>query len=164
MTSDARPPVARASRLLALSVSAAPVFMLVAVLFVVPADGTELSVPVLLAVLAGVGAGFVLAETLGYRAEPLPPGLSEAEARRRSLVTFQSRQMIRLLFTEAPVIAAIALTFVLDEGPWPMVVATAAGVPSMLFHLVPTRRGVDRLGLALESGGARSYLPEALEA
>lgn len=162
MTSDARPPTAQASRILAIAISTAPVVMLVAVLLVVPPDGTEPSLPVLLGALAAVAVGFFLAQSVGYRAPALAPGLSEAEARRTSLAVFQSRQLLRAAFTEIPIIAALALTFALDEGPWPMVVATVAGVPAMLFHLLPTRRVVDRVRLGLESGGARSYLPEAL--
>ena len=150
--------------MLAISISTAPVVMLVAVLVVVPPDGTEPSLPVLLGVLALVGLGFLLAQGIGYRVPALPAGLDEAEARRRSLVAFQTRQLVRVALTEIPVVVAVALTFVLDEGPWPMVVATVAGVPAMLYHLLPSRRVVDRVRLGLESGGARSYLPEALGA
>jgi hypothetical protein len=69
---------------------------------------------------------------------------------------------LRFALTEAPIIAALALSFVLDEGPWPLVVAVVAGVPAMLFHVLVRPSTIERVRAGLEARGARSYLAEAV--
>ncbi|WP_370208343.1 hypothetical protein [Aeromicrobium sp.] len=161
---NAVPSPGRTVRVLALALCTSPVVMLVAVLVVLPPSEGELSLPVALGVLALVAAAFALAQVVGYRAAPLPPGLGEAEARRRSVAAYQTLMMLRFVVTEVPVILGIALAFSLDQGPWPFVLAVVAGVPSMLFHVLVRRSSVDRVRAGLESGGARSSLDEALAA
>jgi hypothetical protein len=152
----------RSLRLLAFALLTSPVVMLVAVLVVLPPDQGELALPVAAGVLAAVLVGFVVAQRLGYRASPLPAGLDVDEARRRSVQAYQVSLLLRFVATEVPLVLALALAFVLQEGPWPYMVAVVAGLPSMAFHVLPRARSIERVQAALEAGGVRSYLPEAL--
>jgi hypothetical protein len=161
---NAAPSPGRSLRVLGLVLGTQPLVVLVAVLVVLPPDSGELTLPVAAAVLALVAAGFVVAQTVGYRAAALPPGLDEADARHRSLAAYQQAMILRFVVTEVPVIVSLALAFSIDQGPWPFVLAVVAGVPSILFHVLVRRSGVDRVRSALESGGARSHLDEALAA
>ena len=156
------PSPGRSLRLLALSLVTSPVIVLVAVLFVLPPGEGELSPVGAVIALGAVAIGFLAAQTIGYRVTALEPGLDEGEARRASLLAFQTTMFLRFALTEAPIIAALALSFVLDEGPWPLVVAVVAGVPAMLFHVLVRPSTIERVRAGLEARGARSYLAEAL--
>lgn len=156
------PSPGRSLRILAFTLCTSPVIVLVAILFVLPPAEGELSTVGAAAVLGAVALGFVAAQTVGYRVAPLEAGLDEAAARRASLQAFQTTMILRFVLTEAPVIGALALSFVLDDGPWPFVLAVVVGVPSMLVHVLVTPRTVERVRAGLEAHGARSYLTEAL--
>lgn len=156
------PSPGRSLRVLALTLGTSPLIVLVAILFVLPPDQGELSVLGAAAALGAVVLGFLAAQTIGYRVAALEPGLDEAAARRASVQAFQTTMILRFVLTEAPLIAALALSFVLDEGPWPFVLAVVVGVPSMLFHVLVRPRTIERVRAGLEARGARSYVAEAL--
>lgn len=155
------PSPGRSLRLLGIVLCSSPPVVLLATVFVLP-PGQALSLTTAGIVLALVLAGFVTAHVVGYTVAPLPPGLDEDEARRRSVAAFQQRMLLRFVVTEAPVIASLALAFVVTQGPWPFALAVIAGLPSMAYHVLVTDRTVQRVQAGLEAGGVRSYLPEAL--
>jgi hypothetical protein len=142
---------------------ASPLIVLLAIVFTL-APEDPLSLPVAGIVLVLVAAGFVLAQVVGYTVAPLQAGLDEDEARRRSVQAYQERMILRFVLTEAPVIASLALAFVVGQGPWPFALAVLLGVPSMAYHVLVSARAVQRVQAGLEAGGVRSHLPEALAA
>ncbi len=157
------PSPARTLRVLGWTLCASPAIILLAIVFVLPPEDA-LSLPVAGVVLALVAAGFVLAQVVGYTVAPLPPGLAEDEARRRSVEAYQQRMILRFVLTEAPIIVSLALAFVVTQGPWPFALAVLVGLPSMAYHVLVSERAVVRVQAGLEAGGVRSYLPEALAA
>ncbi len=156
---------ARAVRTLARTFLTLPLVLLVPVLLALPLDDArEPPLALTLGVLALVGAGFAAAHVVGYRAPAIEPGTSAEQAGRESLQRFQTMLVLRFAMTEAPLLVALALSFALDHGPWPYLVAVVPGALSLAFHTWPGRRTVGRTRAALESRGARSYLDEALAA
>lgn len=82
-------------------------------------------------------------------------------------------RVLALALCASPLFVLVAVVLVLppSEGelslPVGLVVlalVAAAGVPSMLFHVLVRRSTVDRVRTGLESGGARSSLEEGLAA
>ena len=148
---------AKALRTLAFALVTAPVYVLVAVWFSAPEAEKDLPTVVAAATIAIVLSGWLLAETIGYRTAPLDFGDDARVAMQR----YQTSMILRFVLTEAPVILGIAAAFALPYGPWPAVVAVLVGLPSMAFHVWPTRRAVSRFAARLEAAGAPSGLREA---
>ncbi len=82
-------------------------------------------------------------------------------------------RVLALALCASPLFVLVAVLVVLppSEGGLSLPVAAgvlalvvAAGMPSVLLHLLVRRSPVDRVRAGLESGGARSYLDEALAA
>lgn len=62
---------------------------------------------------------------------------------------------------EVPVIAGIILSFMLDAGGWPILIAAVPTLASVGFSLWPSRTNLERFTTALESAGAQTGLREA---
>jgi hypothetical protein len=148
---------ARAHRILAFALLSAPVYILVAVWFAAPPAEEDLPTWVAAGAIALVALGWLLAQTVGFRAAPLAFGDDRALALQR----YQSLALLRFVVTEVPVIAGVAAAFALPYGPWPYVVVLVVGLPSMVLQVWPSRRVVDRVATRLESSGVPSGLREA---
>ncbi|MCK5891378.1 MAG: hypothetical protein P1U38_06860 [Aeromicrobium sp.] len=158
MSTASPPPVdeARQFRVLALALVTAPLVVLLAVAFAVTPAEEDLPVAVAAAAIAVVAAGWVLAQVRGYRVAPLAPG----EDRATALARFRESMVLRFVLTEAPIILGLAAAFVLPYGIWTYAAVLVVGLPSMLLHVWPSRRVVDRVATRLESGGVPSGLRE----
>lgn len=154
---------ARTFRTLVLALVGAVLAVTVAVVLAVPVDGTSPDPEVVGAALAIVLAAAVVARAIGFRVPVLPAsGTPQAhdDVRREALGRFQTSTILRFAVTEAGIIVVLALTFVMDEGPWPMLVAAPVGAVLMYLNCWPSRTNVDRVATALEADGARSGLRE----
>ena len=149
-------PFARAHRTLAIALLSAPLYILVALWFAAPPADEDL--PTWFAGLAIVAVllGWLLAHTVGYRVAPLVLGDDVSVATGR----YQQSMLVRFVLTEVPVILGVAATFVLPYGVWTYVVVLVIGLPSMFFHVWPTRRAVNKVASRLEAGGVPSGLRE----
>lgn len=148
---------ARAQRTLALALVSAPVYILVALWFAAPEAEEDLPTWVAGVAIAAVVLGWLLVQSVGYRVAPLAFGDAPAVAAGR----YQQSMLIRFVLIEVPIILGIAATFVLPYGVWTYVVVLVVGLPSMFFHVWPSRRVVDKIATRLESGGVPSGLREA---
>lgn len=154
------PQVADVFRRLALVLALSPLLICGAVAFTIPTEGAEPVPPWLTgAIVAAVVLGFALAETLGSRVSPLTADES-SDAAALSIARYRTSMMLRFVLTEWPIIATIAVCFVLDHGPWPLVLAVAVGVPVLAYEIWPSGRNVRRVADRLEAGGVRSGLRE----
>ncbi|RYJ00562.1 MAG: hypothetical protein EON52_23375 [Actinomycetales bacterium] len=149
-------------RLLGLSLTAGPIFVVVAVAFVLPLESDEFPpVPVALGLLALAVLGVVAAERFGFRVPALKPEDAD-DAGQISLDRYRSASMVRFAVVEAPLVLGIAAAFVLDHGLWPLLLVAVVAVPAMAWEVLPTRRTIERTKQALESGGVLSRLDEVL--
>jgi hypothetical protein len=142
------------------SLLGAPVLLAVAVWFTV----TSMEDPPIwtaVVVLALVVVGFLLAETVGYAAPALPSQTNRDEAKHRAVMIWRSRLMFRFAVTEAPILMGLTMSFV-AESRWPFLVGLVAGWPVLAFEILPHRRSIEKLRARLDSGGASSFLDEAL--
>ncbi len=148
---------ARANRILALALVSAPVYILVALWFAAPEADEDLPTWVAGVAIAAVVLGWLVVQSIGYRAAPLAFGDTPAVATGR----YQQSMLVRFVLTEVPIILGTAATFVLPYGVWTYVVVLVVGLPSMFLHVWPSRRVVDKVASRLESGGVPSGLREA---
>ena len=147
---------ARAHRILAVALLSAPLYILVALWFAAPEAEEDLPTWAAGVAIAAVVLGFLLAQSVGYRVAPLAFGDDPSVATGR----YQQSMLVRFVLTEVPVILGVAATFVLPYGVWTYVVVLAVGLPSMVLHVWPTRRVVEKVAVRLESGGVPSGLRE----
>lgn len=159
MSAASTPPVdeARQFRALALALVTAPVVVLLAVSFAITPADEDLPPAVAAVAVAAVVVGWVLAQVLGYRVAPLAPG----EDRATAVARFRETMILRFVLTEAPIILGLAAAFVLPYGVWTYVAVVVVGLPSMVFHVWPSRRVVDKVATRLEADGVPSGLREA---
>ena len=151
-------------RTLAYSFVAAPAVIVVAMWFVLAADGIgEPPLWSLGVVLAVALAGQQLIQARGYRAAAIPVGTPTAEAAQRAVLVFQTGLILRFALSEVAMVVAIAVAFLVEEGGFLVVVlGCALALVSMFWHVVPSDTHVNRITEALASEGARVPLREAL--
>ncbi len=162
--SDVPEPSAQALRSLVLAFAGTIPIMLVALAFVLPLEAEDVPPPtLLLALLALVGAAFVLSRQIGFRTPPLRHDQAQdaAATTRTALMRFQASTMVRLALAEAPFLVGVALSFVLSHGLWPALVTGLPSLLLMLWQAWPSRRVVGRFADALEADGIRSGLRES---
>jgi hypothetical protein len=138
----------------------APIVLAVPVWFAI----TEMADPpiwVPVVVLALVAGGFALAETMGYVTPALPSDTDRDEAKRRAVAIWRAKLMFRFAVTEAPILIGLTLSFVANTR-WPFLVGLVAGWPILVYEVFPHRRSIEKLQSRLDSGGASSFLDEAL--
>lgn len=109
--------------------------------------------------LAGV-ALHVLVETIGYRVEPLDPGMADDEAAAVARVRWQSSMILRFALVESLAIASIVAAFVVDGGVWTYAGGALVSLVLMAVHAWPGSRSVTRTAGALEARGQDSFLHE----
>ncbi|HWV26777.1 MAG TPA: hypothetical protein VNZ66_06090 [Aeromicrobium sp.] len=164
-TPSAPSPQATTLRILAAALCTSPLVLLAVLAFVLPTTwDDEPPVAVVLGLVVLVGVGFASAEAIGFLTEPLETSLGTRPdaARQVSLGRFQSSMLLRFALTEVPMLVGLAVSFVLDQGLWPLLTAVAVGLPVMWFETWPSRRNVTKYAARLEAGGVRSGLPETL--
>jgi hypothetical protein len=142
------------------SLLGAPILLAVAIWFTVSSmeDPPIWTVVVVLALVVG---GFLVAETIGYATPALPSDTDRDEAKRRAVMVWRTRLMLRFAVTEAPILVGLSMSFV-AESRWPFLVGLVAGWPVLAFEILPHRRSIEKLRARLDSGGASSFLDEAL--
>lgn len=138
----------------------APVLLGVAVWFTVASMETP-PIWTVVAPLVMVVVGFLLAESVGYAAPALPGQTDRAEAMHRAVAIWRSKLMFRFAVTEAPILVGLVMAFVADSR-WPFIVGLVAGWPVLAFEILPNARSIEKLRARLDSGGASSFLDEAL--
>ncbi len=153
-TSQGSTAAAQSIRVLALAVLGAPVLMAIVVWFAVVPASEDLPVWVVAAEIAVVVTGWLTAQTVGFRTEPL----TSSDGPDVALERFRTGMMLRFAVTEAPIILAMALTFMLPYGAWPFLAALVLGLPLMVHQVWPSRRVVTKVASQLESGGTQSGL------
>ena len=162
MTSPPNPAAAaQPLRLVVLSFVGAMVIVAILTPFVVPPAQEPLPAWVLLACLAPVLLGTLLARSLGFRTAALPPQASGPEVTQTALVRFQTSTFVRLAMTDVPFPVVFALCFVMPYGPWPALFTFLPALVSLVLLAWPSRSTVSRFADALEANGARSGLREA---
>jgi hypothetical protein len=123
------------------------------------ADYPPIWLNVVLVVLVGVGA--VLAERVWLTASPLPTDADPAELRERALSIFASQTVRKMIYCEAPLLVAVVVTFVVDHGGWPLVVAGFPGLLILTWEIWPSTRTTAQTAAMLDSQGAESGLVES---
>ena len=118
------------------------------------------AVAVVLVVLVGSA---VLVRRFGYTVPALPDGLPRENAEATSLRYFTSTTILRAAFAEAPVLVAVAVSFVFTPHSWlTLLIALPGGLALFWLHAWPSPRTAAAVEVGLEAGGAESYLSEAL--
>ncbi|MEO7269379.1 MAG: hypothetical protein ABIW49_09275 [Knoellia sp.] len=151
---------ALSARMLSGSLMGALVFLGVAMSFVL---GTAASPPVwvpLAQILAGAVMYFVV-EAIGYRPQPLDPGMSDVDAATAGRVRWQSSMILRFALIEVIAIVSLVAAFVIDGGVWTYAVGALVSLALMAVHVWPGVRSISRTADALEAQGRTSFLREA---
>ena len=120
--------------------------------------------PPLWLVLAQLAAGagvHVLLESIGYRARPLDPQLSDADAEQAAAAAWQSSMMLRFALSEAIAILSLVAAFVLEGGIVAYAVGAVVSLALMAVHVWPWSRPVGKVADALEAAGRTTHLREA---
>lgn len=155
-------PFAVTVRILAASLMGALVVMGVALSVVLPPEGSPSIVVLLAQLVAGVLVHLLL-EAIGYRTPPLATDLTDEEAAAQARTRWQSGMILRSAVSELIAIASIAAAFVLPDGDIVVYLGGAlVSLALMVVHVWPWARPVGRTAEALEAGGKRSGLREAL--
>jgi len=148
-------------RLLASALVSGILFMGVALAFILTFVAPPV-VPLVLILAVGVVAHLSIgANTSRIRALPSGTGSDAEAARATALVAFRNRFMVRIVLSETPALLGIVLAFVFVPRAW-LVYAAGAVVSWTLvaLHVWPSRRTLEPIIDALESGGAESGLRE----
>ncbi|RLV56997.1 hypothetical protein D9V41_04355 [Aeromicrobium phragmitis] len=157
-------PASRAAtlRTLIMALISAPLFILVAIVFVLGglADATLPPLWMIVGLLLLVAGAFGIARTMEGQLTPVPLGTDREQAMSQSFQAFQANLFLRLAILEAPLFIGIVVSFVVDHGPWP---ALIAGVPTLLALAValwPTPSAISRAEQRFDRAGGRSYFSE----
>ncbi|MXG89391.1 hypothetical protein [Nocardioides flavescens] len=143
---------------------AAPVFIVIAMGFVLaPTDGALDATPLLAVPLVAGLVAFGICEAVGYRAPAITPGTDPEQARAQSVAAYRAGTTTRFAFSEAVLFVCLALGFVVTSGGFLLVVLAAVVAMALVwFECWPRERPVARTQASLERNGAPSYLREAL--
>jgi hypothetical protein len=153
-------------RITVTAIVGAPVFMLLAVYFVL-GDTLEDPVPTtwLLVVVVVAAASAVLTALVGYRTRAIAPGTDAEEARKVSREAFSSGTFLRVALTEAVAIISLALAFVAPEGGiFVFMLGAVLAIGLIALHAWPSDRVIARVQQSLERDGGTSHLREAIGA
>lgn len=154
----------RQLRIMVGALIAAPLFILVAMWFVLGHTLTDPTPwPFVIAVVAIGLIGELVLRTYGYRTVVLPRCLSPEETLARSRLSYQAALFRRMSIAELPLLIALALSFVTYGGFYLVLFGAAVTLNLLVVHVWPTQRSVDRTAASLELNGANSRLREALD-
>lgn len=154
-------PFALTTRILAASLMGALVVMGVALSVVLPPEGSVSVVVLLVQVVAGLAAHWLL-EAIGYRTPALAADLTDEAAAGQARTRWQAGMVLRFAISEFIAIASIAAAFVLPDGD--IVTYLGGAIVSLVLmgvHVWPWSRPVGRTADALEAAGKASGLREA---
>jgi 4-hydroxybenzoate polyprenyltransferase len=142
----------------------APVFIVLAMAFVLaPTEGALDATPLLAVPLVVGAAAFAVCETVGYRTPALAPGTPRDQAQSQSAIAYRTGTTLRFALCEAVLFICVALGFVVTTGGYLLVVLGAVVAMALVwFECWPRERPVARTQASLERDGAASYLREAL--
>lgn len=114
-------------------------------------------------VLVALVASATSIRMVGYAVPSLPPGLPRENAEATSLRYFTSTTILRTAMAEVPVLVAFLVSFAIEPRSWlPLLIALPGSVALFWLHAWPSPRTAAAMEAALEAGGAKSYLREAL--
>lgn len=152
-----------ALRTLLMSLLTAPVFIVIAVFLIVGGIGDHELPPVWLTVglLALVAAAVGLARFLGDQLPAIAIGTARDQAMARALNAFRANVMVRYAVLEAPVLIGVVVSFLVDHGAWPLLIAGVPSIIAMFALLWPSEASFERAERRLDRDGGRSYLREA---
>lgn len=102
---------------------------------------------------------FGLAELVGYRTPAVDASADADSALRQGLNAMQQTMITRFALTEAPAILAFVGAAVTGSA-WTCLVGAFWALPSMIWHVWPSRRIAARLERSLDREGGRSRLSE----
>lgn len=102
---------------------------------------------------------FGLAELIGYRTPALAPGADADTALRQGMSAMQQSMILRFAITEAPAIIAFVGATVTGSA-WTCIVGAFWALPSMIWHVWPSRRIAAKVERSLDREGGRSRLTE----
>jgi hypothetical protein len=114
-----------------------------------------------IALVALVGVGAFLAERVWSTATPLSPDTDPEQLRRDAVGIFAAQTVRKLMYCEAPLLAAVLITFVTDHGGWPLVIAGFPGLIVLTWEVWPSLRNTSLTAAVLDSRGATSGLVES---
>ncbi|AWB92744.1 hypothetical protein [Aeromicrobium chenweiae] len=156
---DATPSEVRNFALLQVGLTAGFFVLLFFMLGGSDADYPPVWLAVALVVLVGIGA--FLAERVWLSTSPLSPDLDPAEQQRLAVGTFATQTVRKLMYCEAPLLIAVLVTFVVDHGGWPLVIAGFPGLLVLVWEIWPTLRNTSLTAAVLDAQGADSRLVES---
>jgi len=149
-------------RVLCLALLAAPVVIGNAVYIVLDGLGPYPPTALAFGLSALVLATLVLAEAVGFR-PPRSQGAADTETEAdQEVLHYLNATMLRFALTESPIIFALAVCFVRDDGAWPYVITTVPAMVVMAFEIWPSRRNIEKFARAVEASGRQSYVRERL--
>lgn len=157
-------PASRAAtlRILIMALITAPLFILVAIVFVLGgfADATVPPLWMIVGLLLLVGGAFGIARAVESHLPPVPLGTDREQAMTQAFQAFQANLFLRLAILEAPLFIGIAVSFVVDHGPWPAVIAGIPTFIALAIALWPTPSAISRAEQRFDRAGGRSYFAE----
>lgn len=157
------PAIAPAAQLQAQRVLAGSVIAMVPILAIVSVliyDLEEYPSPVVAGGLFVLNLlAFGLAWLIGYRTPAIAAGTEPAAAQRQAMNAMQQSMILRFAITEAPAIIAFVGASMTGSA-WVYLVGGFWALPSMLWHVWPSRRIARTLERHLDREGGRSHLGE----
>ncbi|WP_293786094.1 hypothetical protein [uncultured Aeromicrobium sp.] len=157
-------PASRAAtlRLLIVAMTTAPLFILVVVVFILGgfSDATLPPLWMIVGLLLLVAGAFGIARTLESQLTPIPLGTDREQAISQAFQAFQTNLFLRLAILEAPLFIGVVVSFVVDHGPWPAVIAGVPTLIALAASLWPTPAAIRRTEQHLDRAGGRSYFSE----
>lgn len=156
---DATPSEVRNFALLQIGLTGAFLVMLFFMLGGSDADYPPTWLAVVLVALVGLGA--LMAERVWLSTSPLPADADPEDARRQAVGIFAAQTVRKLLVCEAPMLIAVIVTFVVDHGGWPIVIAGFPGMLVLTWEIWPSLRNTSLSAAMLDSQGADSQLVES---
>ncbi|WP_067435021.1 hypothetical protein [Nocardioides jensenii] len=165
MTTPAASPAPIASlRILTGALVASPIWIGVAIWFVLTDDpfGSPETWALAVVVAVGVAAtGLILG--VGFRAPAPSVSTGPDEAAAGALEAFRAGTMLRFALAETPILAGLALAFVTVEGGFLLyLIGAAIGLALMLTQVWPGDGVIARAQRVMERDGAQVPLREAL--
>ncbi|MFD1861230.1 hypothetical protein [Aeromicrobium camelliae] len=157
-------PASRAAtlRLIIMAMTSAPLFILVVVVFVLGgfSDATLPPLWMIVGLLLLVAGAFGVARAMESQLTPIPLGTHREQAMSQAFQTFQANLFVRVAILEAPLLIGIAMSFVVDHGAWPALIAGVPTLIAMVASLWPTPSTISRVEQRLDRAGGRSYFSE----
>lgn len=150
-------------RMLVASLLAVPIFLIVAMSFVLgTADDALALTGLLLAPLILGLAVHGVCEVVGYRMPATAPGTPRDSAEDQSREAFLAKTILRFALCESVMIVSMAAGFVVSEGGFAIFLVGAVVAEGLLWwHCWPDDRVLTRCQESLEREGGQSFLREA---